>query len=44
MGGYTFPAAITWMTFGWAEYQAAQTPWDVWIDEIALDKKKIGCD
>jgi hypothetical protein len=43
MGGYTFPAAVSWMTFGWAEYQAAKTPWDVWIDEIAIDTKKIGC-
>jgi hypothetical protein len=43
MGGYVFPAAITWMTFGFAEYQAPQTPWEVWIDEIALDTKKIGC-
>jgi hypothetical protein len=44
MGGYTFPAAIQWMTFGWAEYQVAQTPWEVWIDEIALDKQQIGCE
>jgi hypothetical protein len=43
MGGYVFPPAITWMTFGFAEYQAPQTPWEVWIDEIALDTKKIGC-
>ena len=43
MGAYMFPAAIAWMTFGWAEYQAARTPWEVWIDEIALDTKKIGC-
>jgi hypothetical protein len=43
MAGYTFPAAIAWMTFGWAEYQAALTPWELWIDEIALDTKKIGC-
>jgi len=44
MGAYTFPSAIAWMTFGWAEYQVAQTPWELWIDEIALDTKKIGCD
>ena len=44
MGGYVFPTAVTWMTFGWAEYQAAKTPWEVWIDEIALDTKKIGCE
>lgn len=43
MNGYVFPTAVTWMTFGWAEYQAARTPWEVWIDEIALDTKKIGC-
>ncbi len=43
MGGYTFPAAVTWMTFGWAEYQAAHTPWEIWIDEIAIDTKPIGC-
>jgi hypothetical protein len=43
MGGYVFPTAVTWMTFGWAEYQAAKTPWEIWIDEIAIDTKKIGC-
>jgi len=43
MGGYTFPTAVTWMTFGWAEYQAARTPWEVWVDEIAIDTKQIGC-
>jgi hypothetical protein len=43
MGGYTFPTAVTWMTFGWAEYQAAKTPWEIWIDEIAIDTKQIGC-
>jgi hypothetical protein len=32
------------MTFGWAEYQAAATPWEIWIDEIAIDSKRIGCD
>jgi hypothetical protein len=43
MGGYAFPTAVTWMTFGWAEYQAARTPWEIWIDEIAIDTKPIGC-
>ena len=43
MMGYTFPTAVTWMTFGWAEYQAAKTPWEIWIDEIAIDTKQIGC-
>jgi hypothetical protein len=44
MGGYTFPTMLSWMSFGWAEYQASVTPWEVWIDEIAIDKNKIGCD
>jgi hypothetical protein len=44
MNGYTFPTTLSWMSFGWAEYQAAATPWEVWIDEIALDKNKTGCD
>jgi len=43
MGAYTFPAAVAWMSFGWAEYQVATTPWEIWIDEIAMDPKKIGC-
>jgi hypothetical protein len=44
LNGYTFPAAVKWMTFGWAEYQAVATPWEIWIDEIAIDTKRIGCD
>jgi len=44
MGGYTFPTKLSWMSFGWAEYQVSTTPWDVWIDEIALDKNQVGCD
>jgi hypothetical protein len=43
IGGYTFPTSLRWMTFGFAEYQAAQTPWDVWVDEIAIDANQIGC-
>jgi hypothetical protein len=44
MTGFTFPTKLSWMSFGWAEYQTAVTPWEVWIDEIALDKNQIGCD
>jgi hypothetical protein len=41
--GYTFPPSISYMSFGWAEAHGIATPWEVWLDEIALDTKKIGC-
>jgi len=41
--GYTFPASISQMSFGWAESHGINTPWEVWVDEIVLDTKKIGC-
>jgi hypothetical protein len=43
-GAFTFPAAIRSLSFGWVEYQPPQTPWDVWIDEIAVDGQRIGCE
>jgi hypothetical protein len=42
-GAFTFPAAIKSLSFGWVEYQPPRTPWDVWLDEVAVDSKKIGC-
>jgi hypothetical protein len=42
-GAYTFPA-LKAMRFGWAEYQGTQTPYESYIDEIAIDSKRIGCD
>ena len=41
--GYTFPPSISQMSFGWAVSHGLVTPWEVWVDEIALDTKKIGC-
>jgi hypothetical protein len=41
--GYSFPASIRQMSFGWAESHGINTPWEVWVDEIVLDTKKIGC-
>jgi hypothetical protein len=41
--GYTFPASISQMSFGWAISHGLQTDWEVWVDEIAMDTKKIGC-
>jgi hypothetical protein len=43
VAGYTFPPSISQMSFGWAEAHGIATPWEVWVDEIALDTKKIGC-
>jgi hypothetical protein len=32
------------MSFGWAEAHGIVSPWEVWLDEIALDEQRIGCD
>jgi hypothetical protein len=42
-GMFSFPAAIKSLSFGWVEYQPPQTPWEVWLDEIAVDANPIGC-
>ncbi|HVR62814.1 MAG TPA: hypothetical protein VMU50_13005 [Polyangia bacterium] len=41
--GYTFPQSISYMDFGWAISHGLTTDWEVWVDEIAIDTKKIGC-
>jgi hypothetical protein len=28
---------------GWAEYQVTTEPFELWLDEIAIDKDRIGC-
>jgi hypothetical protein len=44
VAGWVFPAAgITSIGFGFIEYQGAATPFELFIDEIALDTKRIGC-
>jgi hypothetical protein len=42
-GTFSFPAAIESLSFGWVEYQPPATPWEVWLDEIAVDGQRIGC-
>jgi hypothetical protein len=42
-GRFSFPAAIQSLSFGWVEYQPPATPWEVWLDEIAVDGQRIGC-
>lgn len=32
------------ISVGWANYQVANPPFVVWIDEVALDDERIGCD
>ncbi len=42
--GWQFPpGGITSISFGFVEYQGAATPFELFIDEIALDSKRIGC-
>jgi hypothetical protein len=41
---FPFPPDIKSLAFGWAEYQPPQTPFELYIDEIAIDAKPIGCD
>jgi hypothetical protein len=42
-GAYIFPTLKT-IRFGWAEYQGAKTPYESYIDEIAIDPNRIGCE
>jgi hypothetical protein len=42
-GAYTFPTLKS-LRFGWAEYQGTGTPYESYIDEIAIDPNRIGCD
>src|SRR5690606_20243872 len=39
---YILPT-MTSFWFGWWQYQADPEPFDVWIDEVALDDERIGC-
>jgi hypothetical protein len=39
---YVFPAFRS-MKFGWYEHQGSRTPYEAYIDEIALDTERIGC-
>ncbi len=42
MNPYDLPQFTNvWM--GWQEYQASTEPFEMWIDEIAIDKDRIGC-
>jgi hypothetical protein len=40
---WTFPAVFKSLAVGWREYQATQTPWEVFVDDIALHTQRIGC-
>jgi len=45
-GGEKVPYVLPQFTsvwFGWAEYQDSGVPFDLWIDEIAIDVERIGC-
>ncbi len=50
--GFTNPPGMTQFNFpdftkvsiGWTEYHDPLSPWEVWIDEIALHSERIGCD
>jgi hypothetical protein len=43
-GMFSFPAGISSLSIGWVEYYDPPTPWEVWLDEIAVDANPIGCD
>jgi hypothetical protein len=32
------------LAIGWTEFHESETPWEVWIDEIAVGNERIGCD
>jgi hypothetical protein len=45
-GGNTNPFILPHFTnvwMGWDEYQMSTEPFELWIDEIAIDKDRIGC-
>jgi len=45
-GGNTNPYDLPQFTsvwMGWQEYQTSTEPFEMWIDEIAIDKDRIGC-
>ena len=39
---YDLPS-FTSVWFGWWQYQSDPAPFDVWIDEIAIDVERMGC-
>jgi hypothetical protein len=41
---FKFPPEIKSLSFGWTEYQPPRTPFEVWLDDIAVDDQRIGCD
>ncbi|MBK7862738.1 MAG: hypothetical protein IPJ65_29835 [Archangiaceae bacterium] len=45
-GGNSNPFILPQFTavwVGWAEYQASTEPFEMWVDEIAIDSQRIGC-
>jgi hypothetical protein len=45
-GGNTNPYTLDTFTavwFGWQEYQTSTEPFELWLDEIAVDTQRIGC-
>jgi hypothetical protein len=42
MEPYILPQ-FTNVWLGWAEYQVTTEPFELWLDEIAIDKDRIGC-
>ena len=45
-GGNTKPYVLPQFTnqwVGWQEYQASTLPFELWIDEVAIDTQRIGC-
>lgn len=40
---YTFPELKS-LSIGWGTYQKPDAPFVVWIDEIAIDGARVGCD
>jgi hypothetical protein len=40
---FNFPAEFQSVAFGFRNFQVSTTPFEVYIDDIALDSQKIGC-
>jgi len=41
---FTFPPEFQSVAFGWRVYQTSTKPFEVFVDDIALDAQRIGCD
>lgn len=42
-GQWTAPPAFQTLYLGWEHYQQAANPIDLWVDDVVVDTKRVGC-